>query len=99
MSDPGPVRQPAKCYSAVFTRWAILAALRRCTSAVSPPEAPMLPARAPTIAIPLPGLLADQGAKQDGYQPGANFQVNMRRRHAALRSSGPVVYQEEERSF
>ena len=45
----------------------------------------------------MPGLLADQGGQQDGYQPGANFQENMRRRRAGLLA--PPVYYDEERTF
>jgi hypothetical protein len=48
----------------------------------------------------VPGLLAEP-SQEDGYQPGRDFQEDMRRRRAALRGEkvGPVVYQDEERTF
>jgi hypothetical protein len=38
------------------------------------------------------------GGQEDGYQPGVDFQEDMRRRRAAL-LSGPVTYYDEERTF
>jgi hypothetical protein len=49
----------------------------------------LLPA---TAAFAVPGLLADQGGKHDD-RSGGDFQENMRRRRASLRS-GPVVYEQ-----
>jgi hypothetical protein len=46
----------------------------------------------------VPGLLAGQGGQKDGYRPGLDFQEDMRRRRAALKV-GPVVYEDEERTF
>jgi hypothetical protein len=44
----------------------------------------------------LAGFLAEP---QPGQDAGIDFQEDMRRRRAALRPPGPVVYEDEERTF
>ena len=55
--------------------------------------------RKPAIgAFAVAGLLGDQGDQKDGYQPGANFQEDMRRRRAGLLTAPPEYY-DQERTF
>jgi hypothetical protein len=51
----------------------------------------------PLLLSPCLGCWSIRDGQQDGYPSGVDFQEDMRRRHAAIR--GPVVYEDEERTF